>query len=79
VLNSALFHDDIWRSGVIAPPFLTSALDGDEWSNSCPGRFTRRGKIPGTHWIGGWKGHSRSAVCGEEKNFDPAGIRTPAV
>jgi hypothetical protein len=29
--------------------FLTSALAGDEWSASRPGRFT-----PGTHWIGGW-------------------------
>jgi hypothetical protein len=26
----------------IAPPFLTSALDGGEWSASLPGRF-----IPG--------------------------------
>jgi len=29
--------------------FLTSALDGDEWSASRHGSFT-----PGTHWIGGW-------------------------
>jgi hypothetical protein len=28
---------------------LTSALVGDEWSASRPGRFT-----PGTHFIGGW-------------------------
>jgi hypothetical protein len=28
---------------------LTSALDGDEWSASRPGRFA-----PSTHWIGGW-------------------------
>jgi hypothetical protein len=28
---------------------LTSALAGDEWSASSPGRFTL-----GTHWIGGW-------------------------
>jgi hypothetical protein len=43
-------------SGGIASPFLTSALDGVEWSASRPGR-----NIPGetarvTHWIGGWVG-----------------------
>jgi hypothetical protein len=32
---------------------LTSALDGGEWSASRPGRFTRKGRDPGTHWIGG--------------------------
>jgi len=36
--------------------FLTSALDGGEWSGSRTGRFTP-GKINiGTHWIGGWLG-----------------------
>jgi hypothetical protein len=35
----------------------TSALDGAEWSASCPGRFiTPRETVPGTHWIGGWVG-----------------------
>jgi hypothetical protein len=34
----------MWRSGGIAPPFLTSAVDGDEWSASHP-----PGKSPGTH------------------------------
>jgi hypothetical protein len=32
---------------------LTSTLDGGEWSDSRPGRFTPREGIPGTHWIGG--------------------------
>jgi hypothetical protein len=35
---------------------LTSALDGDEWSASRPGRFIARESAPGTHWIGGWVG-----------------------
>jgi hypothetical protein len=35
---------------------LTSALDGGEWSDSRPGRFTPRERAPGTHWIGGWVG-----------------------
>jgi hypothetical protein len=34
--------------------FLTSALDGDEWSASRPSRFTPRERVPDTHWIGGW-------------------------
>jgi hypothetical protein len=29
-------HEDIWGSGGIAPPFLTSELDGSEWLVSCP-------------------------------------------
>jgi hypothetical protein len=40
-----------WGGGGIAPPFLTSALDGGECLALRPGRFT-----PGTHWIGGWVG-----------------------
>jgi hypothetical protein len=41
-----LCHEGVWGSGGIAPPFLTSALDGGEWSAS---RL-------GTHCIGGWVG-----------------------
>jgi hypothetical protein len=32
--------------------FLTSALDGGEWSASYPGRFTPRERDRSTHWIG---------------------------
>jgi hypothetical protein len=32
--------------------FLTSVLDGNEWSASRPGRFTSK-ENSGTHWIGG--------------------------
>jgi hypothetical protein len=42
VLNQVPRHDDIWRSGGIAPYFLTPALDGVEWSASRPDRFTPR-------------------------------------
>jgi hypothetical protein len=46
-----------WGSGGIAPLiFLTSALDGGEWSASRTGRFTPRERAPDTHWIGGWVG-----------------------
>jgi hypothetical protein len=43
------------RSGGIAPPFFTSALDGCERSASRPGRFTA-GIEPQYHWIGGCVG-----------------------
>jgi hypothetical protein len=33
---------------------LAVALNGNEWSASCPDSFTL-GKAPGTHWIG-WLG-----------------------
>jgi hypothetical protein len=36
--------------------FLTSALVGGEWSASCPGHFSPRERVPGTHWIGGQVG-----------------------
>jgi hypothetical protein len=32
------------------------AVDGGEWSASCPGRFTPRERVTGTRWIGGWVG-----------------------
>jgi len=50
-------------SGGIAPhTFLTSALDGGEWSASRPTCFTLGETAPGILWIGGWVGH-RAAVA----------------
>jgi hypothetical protein len=34
--------------------FLTPAVDGGEWSASCPNNFTHRERAPSTHWIGDW-------------------------
>jgi hypothetical protein len=45
--------EDLQESGGIAPPFLTSALDGGEWLASSSKRFTSWERDPGTHWIGG--------------------------
>jgi hypothetical protein len=47
-------HYDVktYGSGSIAPSFLTSALDGDEWSASRPCRYSSEKRAPGTHWIG---------------------------
>jgi len=48
--------------------FLTLVLDEGEWSASRPGRFTRRERAPGTHWLGGWVGSRAGLDTGEEKN-----------
>jgi hypothetical protein len=42
--------------GVAAPQFLTSALDGGEWSASRPWLFTPRWKAPDTNLLWGWLG-----------------------
>jgi len=42
-----------WGVEVYLHDFLTSELDGGEWSASLPGHFTPRQRAPGTHWIGG--------------------------
>jgi hypothetical protein len=41
-------------SRYITPAFLTSALDGGEWSASRPCRFPLWERVPGIHWIEGW-------------------------
>jgi hypothetical protein len=38
----------------IAPPFLTTELDGGEWSVSGSCHFKTGERAPGTDWIGGW-------------------------
>jgi hypothetical protein len=43
-----------YGGGGTAPPILTSALDGGQWSDSRPDRFTPGEIGPGTHRIGGW-------------------------
>jgi hypothetical protein len=43
--------------GSIAPPFLTLALDGGEWSASHPVPLHTPGeRAAGIHWIGSWVG-----------------------
>jgi hypothetical protein len=46
-----------WGMEVKLHAFLTSALDGGEWSASRPASYTPRERVPGTHWIGGWVSH----------------------
>jgi hypothetical protein len=45
-----------WGVEIYLHTFLTSALDGREWSASRPGRFNPTERAPVTHWIGGWVG-----------------------
>jgi hypothetical protein len=61
VLNQALRHGDVWGRGGIAPPFLTSAVDEDEWSASRPDRFTPGKKFTVPHWIG-WRVGTRAGL-----------------
>jgi hypothetical protein len=62
----ALRHEDIWGSGLIAPPFLTFTLDEVEWSAPRLCGFAPGVGAPGTHWIGGWVG-PRAGVDAVEK------------
>jgi hypothetical protein len=43
-----------WGVEVYLHEFLTSALDGGEWSGSPSGRFTLGVKVPCNHWVGCW-------------------------
>jgi hypothetical protein len=56
--------------------FLTSALDGGEWSASRPGRFTLRERAAGTDWIGDWVG-SRAVLDTVVKRKIPSSRREP--
>jgi hypothetical protein len=71
-------HEDVWGTGGIAPSFLTSALDGGEWSASNPGRFTPGERAPGTYCIEGWVGSGAGLdIVKKRKIFCPAGNLSP--
>jgi hypothetical protein len=57
------------RSGGIAPPFLTSALNWGERSVSRYDRFTSETGIADTHWIGGWVDPSARLDTVEKKKI----------
>jgi hypothetical protein len=69
LISYALCHEDIWGSGGIAQPFLTSALDGDKWPVLRPGRFTPGKAAPSTHWIGDWVGPRVSLDAVEKRKI----------
>jgi hypothetical protein len=69
LINWAPCHEDLLGSGVIVPPFYTSAVHGGQWSASCTCRFSV-GKEPRytlERRLGG--PHSRSECCGVKKNL----------
>jgi hypothetical protein len=53
LINYAPLNDVVGGMEVY-PPFLTSALDGGEWSASRPCRSTPGETDPDTHFIEGW-------------------------
>jgi hypothetical protein len=70
----------MWESTGIAPPFLTSAPAGGEWSASWPCCFTPRKRRPSTHWIGDFGGlQSQYGHYGEEKILSPSRKWTPSI
>jgi hypothetical protein len=74
VLNYAPRHEKVWGSGGIDLPFLTLALDGDEWLATRPGHFTPVEKDPGTCWVGGCVGPRASLDAVEKKKSLMPGI-----
>jgi hypothetical protein len=63
-----------WR---YTSPSLISALDGGEWSDSRPDRFTYEESAPGTHWIGGWVGPKAALDAANKKKSVP--FREPQI
>jgi hypothetical protein len=62
----ALRHGGVWGVDIKSNVSLTSALVGDEWPASGPGRFTSE-KNPGTQWLGGRVG-PRAVLHDTEKS-----------
>jgi hypothetical protein len=66
-------HCDRWNVQIHI--FLTSALYGDEWSDSRPCRFTSGERAPGISWIGGWVNPRACLDDMEERKFlTPPGL-----
>jgi len=49
--------------------FLTLALDGGEWSVSCPSHFTPGESAPIVHLVGGWMDHTASLYASEKRKI----------
>jgi hypothetical protein len=72
LITSAPCTEDMWGCGGIAPPFLTSTVDGGEWLASRHFRFTPGKRVRGLHYVRGWVG----SIFGldsvdQRKNFLP--------
>jgi hypothetical protein len=53
----------------MTPTFLTSALDGYEWSASFSHSFTPCERDPSTHWIEGFVGQKTGLDYREKRNI----------
>jgi hypothetical protein len=56
---------------VLSHIFLNSALIGDEWSSSRPGRFIPGKITPGIRWIGRWVDPKAGRDDVEKRKFLP--------
>lgn len=65
--NSASCHEGVWGSKGIAPPCLTSAVDGGEWSAWRLGHFTPTERVHDTHWRGFLMGSKASLDAVEKR------------
>jgi hypothetical protein len=61
--------------GVVA--FLTSALDGGEWSDSRSSRLIHWEMAPGTHWLGSRVGPRAGLDSVEKKKTLPLPVIEP--
>jgi hypothetical protein len=68
-----------WGNGGLAPPFMTLALDGGEWSAACLCCFMPRERCPSTHRIGNWVDPRAILDTKEEKYLESAGNQTLAI
>jgi hypothetical protein len=79
LINYAPRDKGVWRSGGIQPPFFTFALDGGEWSASCPWCFIPRETAPSIHCLGGWVGPQVGAdVMDVMPEIEPCFLSHPA-
>jgi hypothetical protein len=79
LINSALCHEDVWGSGCIAPPFLTLALDGGEWSTLHPSRFTPGEIASSAYWKKGRMDPRASLNTVQMRKILPCWESNPAV
>jgi hypothetical protein len=77
--NWTVCHENIWKSGLIAPPLLTSALNRSKWSASSLRYFIPGEKADNIQCLWGWLGPRPKVIWSRWKFLDPAEDRIPVV